>query len=104
MQPIKAAFQSIDDGISSSSRFNVVSTCHFARVTNRDWPQAVLVPELYTAVAFAISERLEEVLQLSGRAMETLACLDIFDLNDPGASPADRVDGVHAKPAVANEP
>ena len=50
------------------------------------------------------SQRLEQALQHSGIAMETLACVHIFDLNNSGASPAHSVDGVHVVPAVANEP
>ena len=50
------------------------------------------------------SERLFQALQHSGIAMETLACIDVFDLNNPGAPPARGVDSMHAEPAIANEP
>jgi hypothetical protein len=49
-------------------------------------------------------ERLFQALQHSGIAMETLACIDVFDLNNPGAPPARGVDSMHAEPAIANEP
>jgi hypothetical protein len=46
----------------------------------------------------------EEALQSSRIAVDALARLHIFNLNYSGAPPAHSVDGVHAKPAVANEP
>jgi hypothetical protein len=49
-------------------------------------------------------ERLEQALQHSGIAMETLARINVFDLNNPGAPPARGVDSMHAEPAIANEP
>jgi hypothetical protein len=35
--------------------------------------------------------------------MDTLACIDILDLNNPAASPTYSVNGVHVEPAIANE-
>jgi len=46
----------------------------------------------------------EETLQSSRLAMDALARVHIFDLDNSGAPPAHSVDGVHAEPAVANEP
>ena len=46
----------------------------------------------------------KETLQSSRIAMDALARLQIFDLNNSGAPPTYSVDGVHAEPAVANEP
>ena len=42
------------------------------------------------------SVRLEQTLQLSGRAMETLTGVNVLDLNNPGAPPAHCLDGMHA--------
>jgi hypothetical protein len=36
--------------------------------------------------------------------MDTLSGADVLDFNDPAAPLADRVDGVYAKAAIANEP
>jgi hypothetical protein len=36
--------------------------------------------------------------------MDALACFDFFDFNDAALVPARRLDGVHAEPAVTNEP
>jgi hypothetical protein len=36
--------------------------------------------------------------------MDTLACVDVLDFNNPAAPAAHTVDGVHAEPAIANEP
>ena len=46
----------------------------------------------------------EEALQSSRIAVDALARLHIFDLNNSGAPPTDSIDGMHAEPAVANEP
>src|SRR5882672_3775166 len=36
--------------------------------------------------------------------MEALACIDFFDLDDTTLAPTHSVDGMHAKPAITNEP
>ena len=46
----------------------------------------------------------EQVLKLSRRAVKALSGVNILDLNKSGASPAHSVDGVHAEPAIADEP
>jgi hypothetical protein len=50
------------------------------------------------------SERLEQALQLSGGALETLTRVNVLDLNNPGPPPAHGVDGMYAEPAIADEP
>jgi len=50
------------------------------------------------------SERLEHTMQLSGGAMKKLTGVDIFDLDNSGAPPTHSIDGMHAEPAVGNEP
>jgi hypothetical protein len=50
------------------------------------------------------SEHQEQALQLSRRAMETLARTNYLDFDDSGVTSADSVDGMHAEPAVANKP
>jgi len=50
------------------------------------------------------SERLEHTLQLSGGAIKTLARIHIFDLNNSGAPLTHGIDGMHAEPAVGDEP
>ena len=36
--------------------------------------------------------------------MEALASIDLFNLDDTAFAPAHGIDGMHAKPAIANEP
>ena len=36
--------------------------------------------------------------------MKTFTRVNILDLNNPGAPPAHRVNGMNAEPAIANEP
>jgi hypothetical protein len=36
--------------------------------------------------------------------VETLAQVNFLDLDDSGVPPADSVDGMHAKPSIADEP
>ena len=36
--------------------------------------------------------------------MKSLTCIHIFDLNNSGAPPAHSIDGMHAEPAVGDEP
>jgi hypothetical protein len=36
--------------------------------------------------------------------MEPLACLDHFDFDDTTLAPSHSVDGMHPKPAIANQP
>jgi hypothetical protein len=36
--------------------------------------------------------------------MEALARIHLFNLDDPAFAPAHRIDGMHAKPAIGNEP
>ena len=51
-----------------------------------------------------VSERLEQTLKPSRRAMKTFASVHIFDLNNSGAPSTHSIDGMHTEPAVANEP
>lgn len=46
----------------------------------------------------------EEALQSSRITVDARARLHMFNLNYSGASPTHSIDGVHAVPAVANEP
>ena len=36
--------------------------------------------------------------------MEALASIDLFNLDDTAFAPAHSIDGMHAKPAIANKP
>jgi hypothetical protein len=43
-------------------------------------------------------------LQPSSGSVETLATIDLFNLDDRDLEPAYSIDGMHARPAIANEP
>ena len=45
-----------------------------------------------------------KTLQPSGRAMDTLAGVNVLNLDNPAPSSAHWVDGMHAESTIANEP
>ena len=57
-----------------------------------------------TKFAAGHSQRVHETLHFASRSMEALASIHLFNLDDPAFAPAHRIDGMHAKPAVGNEP
>src|SRR5271168_408029 len=62
-----------------------------------------LAGQRYPFAVACVSEPPDQSLQPWRRAVDTPACVNILNFNNPEPMPAYRVDGVHAEPAVANE-
>jgi hypothetical protein len=57
-----------------------------------------------TKFAARYSQRVHKSLQFASRSIEAFATIDFFNLDDTAFVPAYRIDGMHAKPAIGNEP
>jgi hypothetical protein len=57
-----------------------------------------------TLVVTLASERVHQLLHSLGGAVEAVACIDVFDLDDTAFAPAYCVDRMHTKAAITNEP
>ena len=55
-------------------------------------------------VATEPQESVHRSLQVSSRSVKSLACIDVFDLDDTAFPLAYCVDRMHAKAAITNEP
>jgi hypothetical protein len=82
--------------VASSLRIDLSSsgrTCAFLSASHRQ-----------RCACARVSEQMKQTLQPSRRAIHTLACVDVLNLNDPAAPSAHRIDGMHAEPAVTDQP
>jgi hypothetical protein len=57
-----------------------------------------------TKFAAGHAQRVHKSLHFASRSIDALASIHFFNLDDTAFAPAYRIDGMHAKPAIGNEP
>jgi hypothetical protein len=82
-----------------------IGASKLARAAKPDSRVGVRRPNpIMTKFAARHSQRVHKSLHFASRSIEAFATIDFFNLDDTAFAWAYRIDGMHAKPAIGNEP